>query len=66
MGSGDSPGEITAAFAALARQRADALYVNGDAFFTSRRVQLATLAVRDRIPAAYASRDFPAIGGLMS
>src|SRR6516165_6989786 len=59
-------GEITVAFAALARQRADALYVNGDAFFTSRRVQLATLAARDRIPAVYTQRDFPAPGGLMS
>src|SRR6516164_9729157 len=59
-------GEINAAFAALARERADALYVNGDAFFTSRRVQLATLAARDRIPAVYTLRDFPAAGGLMS
>jgi putative ABC transport system substrate-binding protein len=31
--------EINAAFAALARERPDALYVAGDAFFTSRRVQ---------------------------
>ena len=37
-----------------------------DAFFTSRRVQIATLAARDRIPAAYAVRDFVAAGGLMS
>jgi len=59
-------GEINAAFAALARERADALFVNGDAFFTSRRVQLATLAARDRIPAVYTLRDFPAAGGLMS
>src|SRR5262249_9269638 len=59
-------GEINAAFAALTRERADALFVNADAFLTSRRVQLATLSVRDRIPAAYASRDFPAVGGLMS
>jgi putative ABC transport system substrate-binding protein len=59
-------GEINAAFTALARERADALFVNGDAFFTSRRVQLATLAARDRIPAAYTQRDFPAVGGLMS
>jgi putative ABC transport system substrate-binding protein len=59
-------GEINAAFAALARERADALFVNGDAFFTSRRVQLANLAARDRIPAAYTQRDFPAAGGLMS
>jgi hypothetical protein len=46
-------GEITAAFATLVCERVDALYVNGDAFFTSRRVQLATLAARDRIPAIY-------------
>jgi putative ABC transport system substrate-binding protein len=59
-------GEINAAFAALARERADALFVTGNAFFTSRRVQLVTLAARDRIPAAYADgRDYPAAGGLM-
>ena len=40
--------------------------MNGDAFFTSRRVQLVTLAARDRIPAAYSVREFPAVGGLMS
>jgi putative tryptophan/tyrosine transport system substrate-binding protein len=36
--------EIEAAFTNLDRDRADALYVAGDVFFTSRRVQLATLA----------------------
>ena len=46
-------GEIDAAFATLARERPDALFVAGDAFFLSRRVQLATLTARDRIPAAY-------------
>jgi putative ABC transport system substrate-binding protein len=59
-------GEINAAFAALARDRAETLFVAGDAFFTSRRVQLATLAARDRIPAVYVRRDFPAAGALMS
>jgi putative ABC transport system substrate-binding protein len=59
-------GEINAAFATLACERADALFVGGDAFFRSRRAQLVTLAARDRIPAAYVQRDFPAIGGLMS
>jgi putative ABC transport system substrate-binding protein len=58
-------GEINVAFAALVRERAEALLVNGDAFFGSRRVQLATLATRDRIPAAYPGREFPAAGGLM-
>src|ERR1700730_5575112 len=50
-------GEIDATFAALARERPDALFVAPDAFFTSRRVQFATLAARDRIPAAYSNRD---------
>ena len=47
-------GEIDAAFATLARERPDALFVAADAFFISRRVQFATLTARDRIPAAYA------------
>jgi putative ABC transport system substrate-binding protein len=59
-------GEIDAAFAALARERPDALFVAGDAFFGSRRGQFATLAARDRIPAAYAQRDYVEAGGLMS
>ena len=44
--------EIDAAFATLARERLDVLFVGGDAFFTGRRAQLVTLAARDRIPAA--------------
>ena len=58
--------EIEAAFATLVRERVDALYVAGDAFFTSRRVQLATLAATHRIPASYASREAVEVGGLMS
>ena len=59
-------GEIDAAFATLARERPDALLVAGDAFLTSRRVQIATLTARDRIPTAYAVRDPVVAGGLMS
>lgn len=58
--------EIEAAFAALVRERADALYVTGDVFLTSRRVQLATLAAINRIPASYASRQAVEAGGLMA
>ena len=43
-------GEIDAAFATLARERPDALFIGGDPFFTSRRVQLATLAARHALP----------------
>jgi len=59
-------GEIDAAFATLARERPDALFVGPDAFFASRAGQFATLTARDRIPAAYSSRDSVAAGGLMS
>jgi putative ABC transport system substrate-binding protein len=58
--------EIDSAIASLAHERSEALFVAPDAFFNSRRVQLATLAARDRIPAAYGSRDVVAAGGLMS
>jgi putative ABC transport system substrate-binding protein len=59
--------EIDAAFATLARERPDALFVESDALFLSGgRVQIATLAARERIPAAYAQRDHVAAGGLMS
>jgi putative ABC transport system substrate-binding protein len=59
-------GEIDAAFATLTRERPDALFVAPDSFFTSRRVQIATLAARDRIAATYVNRDFVIAGGLMS
>jgi len=57
--------EIEAAFATLVRDRADALYVAGDVFLTSRRVQLATLAATNRIPTSYPSREAVEAGGLM-
>ena len=59
-------GEINAAFATFARQRPDALFVGSDGLFTSRRVQLANLAVRHAIPATFASREIAEAGGLMS
>ena len=58
--------EIEEAFATLARDRADALFVAPDAFFITRRVQFATLAARHGIPTAYSTRDEVEAGGLMS
>jgi putative ABC transport system substrate-binding protein len=58
--------EIEAAFASLGRDPADVLYVAGEGFFISRRVQFATLATRYGIPAIYSNREFPEVGGLMS
>jgi putative ABC transport system substrate-binding protein len=59
-------GEIDAAFANLARERPDAVFVGPDGFFNSRGVQFSTLTARERIPAAYENRGFAAVGGLMS
>jgi putative ABC transport system substrate-binding protein len=48
------------------RERPDALFVASDTLFTHRRVQLAALAARHALPAAYSVREFVEAGGLMS
>jgi putative ABC transport system substrate-binding protein len=58
--------EIDTAYATLMRDRPDALFVAADAFFTSRRVQLVSLAARHALPASYSGREHPEVGGLMS
>ena len=58
--------DIEAAFSTLVPDRADALFVAPDSFFSGRPVQFATLAAHHRIPAAYTQRDFVEAGGLMS
>jgi putative ABC transport system substrate-binding protein len=58
--------EINAAFASLGRDRPDALFVDIDPFFTSRRVQLVNLASRYAIPTTYPGRQFTEAGGLIS
>jgi putative ABC transport system substrate-binding protein len=58
--------EIDAAFATLARDRPDALFVAPDGFFGSRGGQFVTLTAINKIPAVYASRDQVAAGGLIS
>jgi putative ABC transport system substrate-binding protein len=58
--------EIEATFASFMRERPDALIVGTDAFFTSRRVQLANLASRHAIPMASSTREVTDVGGLMS
>ena len=59
-------GEIDVAFETLARDRIGALFVAPDVFFNIRRVQLATLAARYRIPTTYAVREFADVGGLLT
>ena len=58
--------EIDAAFAMLAHERVDAVFVGPDPFFNTRRVQLANLAARYLMPATYAVREYADAGGLMS
>jgi putative tryptophan/tyrosine transport system substrate-binding protein len=59
-------GEIDAAFATFVDRRPDALFVGTDAFFTSRRVQLANLASRYMVPMTSGTREIAEAGGLMS
>jgi len=65
-------GEIDAAFARLAHERAegvppnDILFVAADGLFQSRSQQLVALTARDKIPAGYPDRAAVAAGGLMS
>src|SRR4030081_1767076 len=58
--------EIDAAFATIVRERPDAIFVGGDAFFSARRVQLALLAGRHVVPAIFSDREYAEAGGLMS
>jgi putative ABC transport system substrate-binding protein len=58
--------EIHTAFVAMTRERPNALFLGGDPFFTSRRVQLATLSARHAIPLVSQAREITEVGGLMS
>ena len=58
--------EIGEAFAAIERERPDALFVSIGLLFTARRVQLATLAARHMVPMISGNRQITEAGGLMS
>jgi ABC-type uncharacterized transport system substrate-binding protein len=58
--------DIDAAFARLAQKRADALLVAPQILFSTRRVQLVTLAARHAVPTMYYQREYVEAGGLMS
>jgi putative ABC transport system substrate-binding protein len=62
----DNSHEINTAFAQIEHERPDALFVGPGPCFAARRVQLAQLAARYRVPATYAQRECAEVGGLMS
>ena len=58
--------EIEAAFATIARERVDALFLAPDSYFTSRRGQISTLAAYNRLPTSGQNREMVEAGLLMS
>jgi len=64
--SASSETDLDASFATLAEQRARALLVNNDAFFSSHHKQIVSLAEHYPVPAIYHLRDFVVAGGLVS
>src|SRR5262249_43105004 len=60
-----SPGEFDAAFAAMARERADALLVIADPLFGTHASRLAELTTRYRLPSMFATRGEFEPGGLV-
>ena len=61
-----SPSEIEAGFATLVHERAGALVVPGETFFTTQRERLVALTARHDVPAIFQYREFTEAGGLMS
>jgi putative ABC transport system substrate-binding protein len=62
----EDPNDIETAFRAAIKGRADALLVLQSPVFNSQRAQIADLAQKSRLPAAYPRREFVEDGGLMS
>ena len=61
-----SPDQLDSAFAAMTRERAEALLVLTDSMFVGERQRVADLAARNRLPAMYYQREFVDAGGLVS
>jgi len=61
-----SPDELEAAVAAAITERAAGLVVVQDPMFLARRIQLAELAVKNRLPAIYGIEEHVEAGGLMA
>jgi putative ABC transport system substrate-binding protein len=62
----DDPEELESAFAAMKRERVEALLVQPSPFAGAHAQRIVDLAARERLPAVYPGRDFVRAGGLMS
>jgi putative ABC transport system substrate-binding protein len=60
------PNEIETAVASVLAERAGALVISGETFFTARRDQLIALTSRFALPAIHTSPEWVRAGGLMS
>jgi putative ABC transport system substrate-binding protein len=60
------PGHFDEAFAAIGRERVDALLALSDPMFNINRVRLAELAAAHRVPAMWGSKEHVVAGGLMA
>lgn len=61
-----APTDFDGVFAAMGKDRADALLVVADSMFQAHRAQLAELALRQKVPSVFAFREYVDAGGLMS
>jgi len=59
------PREIDSAFAAMTRERVDAIVILADAIVTNQRRPIAELSMKGRLPSVYAVRGYAEAGGLM-
>jgi putative ABC transport system substrate-binding protein len=62
----EGPGELEAAFSAMAREKVDAAFLGDSPIFASHRTRLLDLAAKHRLPMIFGSREWVAGGGLMS
>ena len=60
------PNQFDGAFAAMAKERVDALLVVADGMFILHRARLADLAAKNRVPSMHGVRENVEAGGLMS
>jgi len=60
------PADFEGVFPAMAKARAEALFVIGQSFFIRHRQRIVELAAQNRLPAVYGDTDLVEAGGLLS